>query len=160
MRYFLSVIICISALACTSPQDVEKKQSDDAFLNIFNIYETTNFLNKELAVSKSRKNNSPYTEIRVDKKLMRQCFLEAFDNERAGLLCDKELSIVFIQWLVSDNGKVIGMRIKTAKETDITDNEIKSLSRYLSQIKIPNTNNFTVKVNEQFSFSNDYFSST
>ena len=162
MKYFFCIIICLAAFACANHKEVEKMHNPSPFFRFFNIYETPDYENKISKISKEirrqrQQRTRPHAEIKIDKEQLRQCFEETFNDKRANLLLENGLNITYVELLVSDEGKIMGMRIRTPKESDITDKEIKTLSRNLYNIKVHNINDYPVTASVRFTFSTDYF---
>ncbi len=158
-KYYSSIIVFLILLSCSSPLEVKKKSDLAPFERFFRIYETSDFQIKLL--NESKKNNivseqQPLSEIKVDKVSFINCFKETFSTKRADNLSKKNLSIVYVKLLISNKDKIIGMKIRIARDSDITDKEIIKLSHNLSKLKIHNPNSYPVSINEQFSFIDDY----
>jgi hypothetical protein len=149
--------LCLSSVLFMHSETGGYKKHDLApFQRLFNIYETPDYQNKCVELKSERKSR-PYVKMRVNEEDFRRCFKNNFDTKRASKLSNVELSIVEVQLLISDTGKVIGMHIITSSGTCIMDSEIKLLSHCLSKLKIHNPNGYSIIVSERFSFSDDYF---
>lgn len=159
MKNILVLILLISITACYNNRKVVKLDSQFAIDRFFNIYESSNY--KQQRQLELRKNKTiardKYQNIVISNEYFCSIVKKAFDAERANQLIEGKYGFFSVEFLVSNKGKVIGMQIKTAKGTDITDQEVKVLSQKLFKMRLDNPNDYSETWNGRFSFEDEYF---
>lgn len=159
MKNILVLALLISITGCYNNRKVVKLDNQFSIDRFFNIYESNNY--KQQGHLELRKNKTvardKYRYISIKDGYFRSIVKEAFNTERANQLIEGRYGFFSVEFLVSNKGKVIGMQIKTAKGTDITDQEVKVLSQKLFKMRLDNPNDYSVTWNGKFSFKDEYF---